>query len=302
MRYSIGLDIGGTKVAIGIISENGEIIDQFTVKSQVNKSEDMYASVKEAIKKLRTTTKIPWNLLEGIGIGVPGKVDTKNGVAVFQTNLPWRDFPLVERLKSDFYFDKIIIDNDVYIAAYAEWASANISSQELFAYITVSTGISSALIQSNHYLRGAGFAGELGQMPIYSPFDKSLTTLERAVSGLGLERNARNIYQTERITTQNLFKMYREKEPSAIQIIEKSAEILAQGVYTLVTLYDPHQIVLGGSVASYNPDYILLMKQKMERWLLPDQKHILQKINIGYYKNLSGLVGAGLRVFSNVEM
>ena len=88
MNYSIGLDIGGTKVAAGIISNQGKIIKQTEVKSDTTNRETMYASVKNALQELERDSDFSWNEIYGMGIGVPGKVDREKGVAVFQSNLP----------------------------------------------------------------------------------------------------------------------------------------------------------------------------------------------------------------------
>lgn len=297
MRYAIGLDIGGTKVAAGIISEDGRIVHQTEVKSDVQDSESMYGSVKKALENLMEETSVSWEEIEGMGAGVPGKVDIEKGIAVFQNNIPWPDFPVAERLRQDFPINEVVLDNDVYMAAFSEWRAADMKEEELFSYITISTGISSSSIQNGSYLRGAGFAGELGQAPVASPFESEHTTLERAVAGPAIEKAGRKQYRDEGMTTKDVFQKYQEGDQIAQEIIEQAAATLAEGVYMLVTLLDPHQITFGGSMATYNPFFIDLVKVKMEKWLLPDQRHILSGIQMSHYENRSGLVGAGLRVF-----
>lgn len=297
MKYAIGLDIGGTKVAAGIISEKGEIIQQTEVKSDTANSEQMYHSVKQALNHLMEESKIGWDQIEGMGAGVPGKVDIKNGIAVFQNNIPWPHFPVAERLREDFPVERFVLDNDVYMAAFSEWKKADLKPEELFTFVTISTGISSSSIQNGNFLRGAGFAGEVGQVAVASPFTQEHTTLEKAIAGPAIERVGQKEYQDDTITTKDVFEKYQQQDPIAQEIIEKAAATLAEGIHMIVTLLDPHHLTFGGSISTYNPFFIDLMKEKMDRWLLPDQRHILSEISISHYANLSGLVGAGLRVF-----
>ncbi|UJF15347.1 ROK family protein [Jeotgalibaca sp. MA1X17-3] len=297
MKYAIGLDIGGTKVAAGIISEEGELIHRTEVKSDVTGSDQMYDSVKQALHSLMEDSTIQWDQIEGMGAGIPGKVDIENGIAVFQNNIPWPNFPVAEKLRQDFPIQRVVLDNDVYMAAFSEWKKAEMKTEELFTFVTISTGISSSSIQNGKFLRGAGFAGEVGQVAITSPFTQEHVTLEQAVAGPGIEKASQKIYQDDQITTKGVFEKYQQQDPIAIEIIDKAAATLAEGVHMIVTLLDPHHITFGGSISTYNPFFIDLMKEKMNKWLLPDQRHILSSISISHYENLSGLVGAGLRVF-----
>lgn len=297
MKYAIGLDIGGTKVAAGIISEEGELLHRTEVKSDGSSSDKMYGSVKQALDDLMKNSSIPWEQIEGMGAGVPGKVDIENGIAVFQNNIPWPNFPVAEKLRQDFPIQRVVLDNDVYMAAFSEWKKAEMKTEELFTFVTISTGISSSSIQNGKFLRGAGFAGEIGQVAVADPFTQEHVTLEQAVAGPGIEKIGQKMYQNKQITTKDVFEKYQQQDPIAMEIIEKAAATLAEGVHMIVTLLDPHHITFGGSISTYNPFFIDLMKEKMDKWLLPDQRHILTKMSISHYENLSGLVGAGLRVF-----
>lgn len=298
MNYSIGLDIGGTKVAAGIISNQGKIIKQTEVKSDTTNRETMYASVKNALQELERDSDFSWNEIYGMGIGVPGKVDREKGVAIFQSNLPWEHFPVKQRIMTDFPIKRIVIDNDVYMAAFAEWEKIAIPEQQLMSYITISTGISSAQIQNGRFLRGAGFAGELGQIPVF--LDK-YSTLEQAVAGPGIEILAQKKLNDSSLTTKSFFQKYLANESNAVVLMQDIVSVLARGIYTLVTLYDPHVIVFGGSVATNNPFLIELIKEEMKVWLLEDQKHILNHTKLSHYSHLSGLVGAGLRAFKSLD-
>ena len=97
---SLGVDIGGTKIAAGIINEQGYCIERIELPSISDNSEKMFLQVKNSISMILKKGNYKLAELAGIGIGVPGKVEPQNGVAIYQNNFPWINFPLVERLKN----------------------------------------------------------------------------------------------------------------------------------------------------------------------------------------------------------
>ncbi|WP_077319881.1 ROK family protein [Virgibacillus proomii] len=296
MKYAIGIDIGGTKVAAGIVNEHGDLIQQELVSSDPSSKEAMFQRVVQCVEQLMNHSSIPLQEIYGIGAGIPGKVDRKKGIAVFQNNVPWRNFPFVDRLREALGMERIIIDNDVYMAAFAEWRAANMSDEELFVYLTISTGISCSIIQGGRYIRGAGFAGELGLIPIDTKNRKQpFVMLENTASGPAIQQKARDIYKNDQMFTKNIFENYIRGDAKAEQLIEEMVFVISKGVYLINCLLDPHKIIFGGSVMAYNPYLIEQIKKKLEPYLLAEQNHILESMEINKLNNGQGIIGAGLR-------
>src|SRR5699024_5007128 len=227
MKYAIGLDIGGTKIASGIVNQNGEIIQREIVDSNPSDKEHMFSQVEVCIEQLLDHASIPVHDICGIGAGVPGKIDRQNGIAIFQNNLPWRNFPIVERLQKAFGINKVVIDNDVYMAAFAEWKEAQVNEDDLFVYMTISTGISSAIIQNGEFIRGVGFAGEAGLIPVYAPYTgEPLERLEHAASGPALAKYADKQYERTDMTAKQVFDAYYNGDSSAQSLIDGMASAL----------------------------------------------------------------------------
>lgn len=328
MRYSIGIDIGGTKIASGIVNEDGNVIQQVKVPSIPTDRESMFNQVVMCVHRLLDHSSIPLKEISGIGAGVPGKVDVTNGIAVFQNNIPWEDFPLRDRLREAFPVERTMIDNDVYMATYAEWKQTDLVFEDLFTYMTISTGISCAMIQKGDFLRGAGFAGELGLIPVTqfkkenvvqqtektdgaeegrSSASQNATVadevchshaerLESIAAGPALEKAAFVSYNRVEMTAEHLFMEYYSGERRAASIVHQIAAALAQGIYSLVSIIDPHKIVVGGSVATENPKLIELVKEKLTKLLLEEQTHIVNNIEVSTMESSQGVIGAGLRV------
>lgn len=298
MKRAIGIDIGGTKIAAGIISDTGELHERAEVNSAPSDSEKMFDRVVEAVEQVLRKSSISITDIEGIGVGVPGKVDREKGIAVYQNNLPWRQFPISVRLQEQFGIQRITIDNDVYMAAFAEWRAAHVKRNETFVYVTISTGISCSIIHKGSFFRGAGFAGELGLIPVLS---KGINErLEKIAAGPGIQRIAEKELQVDTISTKDVFAGYINEVPEYQFIINEVTDYLTQGLYTISSLLDPHKMVFGGSVIVKNPFLLELIKAKLKMYQLPEQQHLLDQMSISTLAQNNGITGAGLRVFEGI--
>lgn len=296
MEKAIGIDIGGTKIAAGIINKQGELENSFEIPSIPDDSEGLFRAIMSLIKKLLMESKIEQKDLS-LGIGIPGLVDTEQGVAVFQNNLNWRDFPIVERLRSLFpEIPSIVIDNDVYQTAFVEWYSLKLGRQDSLAFFTVSTGISSPIIVGGKGIKGMGFAGEICLTPVCLQGEK--IRLEEAASGPAIAKAGQLGYGVPTMTTAEVFNRYYAEEHLARKIIDDAEDALAQGVYTVISLMDPSKIIFGGSVMMKNPQLIERVKEKLEEKIIPIQRESLARLELSQYENNAGLIGAGLRALS----
>lgn len=292
MKKAIGIDIGGTKIAAGIINERGELEVSLEVPSVPEDSEGLFTAVVSLIDKLLKLSMVEQRNLS-LGIGIPGLVDTKQGLAVFQNNLNWRNFPIVERLRSIFpEISVIVIDNDVYQAAFAEWYSLKLSKKDSLVFFTVSTGISSPILVAGKGLKGQGFAGEIGLIPVC--FQGKMMRLEEAAAGPAIAKAGQVAYNNPDMTTAEVFSRYNKAEQLASDIVNDVVDALAQGVYALISLVNPSKIVFGGSVMMKNPQLVEQVKEKLEEKMIPIQRESLTCLVLSQYENNAGLIGAGL--------
>ncbi|MFC4802208.1 ROK family protein [Neobacillus sp. GCM10023253] len=297
MKKAIGLDIGGTKIAAGFISENGKLLKRAEVKSDPSDREHMFTRVVEAVEQVLNDSSLSLTDIEGIGVGVPGKVDRETGIAVFQNNLPWAQFPVADRLREQFGLERIEIDNDVYTAAFAEWKAAGGNKNETFVYVTISTGISCAILHQGSFFRGAGFAGEFGLIPILSKAPGlKLERLEKAAAGPAIAKLAETVLE-EIVSTKDVFERYQAGVPEYQPIIDEVTDYWAQGLYSISCLLDPHKIVFGGSVIANNPFLLEIIKEKLKSYQIPQQQHVLHRMSVSTIKQDNGIIGAGLKVF-----
>lgn len=296
MLYTLGVDIGGTKIATVVLDQKGDIQARTEVASDASDKEKMFRQVTKSIDEALLQADVPLMKIGGIGAGVPGKVDREKGIAVYQNNLPWENFPIVERLQQHYSIKNVIIDNDVYMATYAEWQAANRSKEDTFVYLTISTGISCAIIHQGSFLRGTGFAGEIGLFPVSAPSStEGIRALEKAASGPAIQQLAAEQFNDPTMTTKGFFLKYEENDPLAKELMNHIIASWAHGIYSIICLLAPHQIVFGGGVINHNPHLVDSIKSVLKTYVIPEQKDILNSLYPSRLQGDAGVIGAGLR-------
>lgn len=294
MKKSLGIDIGGTKIAIAEVHENGTTENIQTASTNTESAELLFEQVVNLIQRFLEKFEATLEDYQGIGIGLPGMVDPKSGIAVFQNNIPWQNFPVRERLKEVYGDINVEIQNDVKVATLAESAQVDLPRQSTFAYYTISTGVAVTYMINGQLISGAGFAGEVGFLPV--PYDGDILGLEQAAAGPGIARLASEKLGRE-LTTAEVFELAKEEDEVATEVIEASAFAHALCLHSMVCHLDPHMIVIGGSVATKNPDFIEKIKSALEPMLHDVQMHIMGNIFVSSLGADNGVIGAGMLVF-----
>lgn len=296
MAHLLGVDIGGTKIASAIIHETGQLSSRSEVASLKPDGETLFGQVIQCMEETLQKSGLTVTELEGIGLGVPGKVDHENGLAVFQNNLPWSNFPLVQRVKEHFHAHNVVVDNDVHMAGFAEWVLGGMDRDETFVYLTISTGISCCTIHKGDFIRGAGFAGEIGFLPVQMGTSGDFDRLEPAASGPGIEKAANQFGRIGSATTAQVVEAYMKAESAAVEVMNGVLAAYAQAIYATACLLDPDALVLGGGVINHHPELLDGIKAELEQYLVENQRGLLERMRVSEAKGDSGLVGAGLRV------
>lgn len=291
LTYVLGIDIGGTKIAAALLTNAGKMIARTEVPSDPTDRERMYSQVVFCVEQLFERTTVEASDIDAIGVGVPGKVDHEQGVAVFQNNLPWAEFPIADRLKETFSLSNVIVENDVIMATFAEWAEVKEHDEETFVYMTVSTGISCQTIHQGEIIRGAGFSGEVGLLPVLTKQER----LEQVSSGPALQRKARLIGHGSEMSPEEIFKKFTEGDQEAIELIEEMVAGIAEGLYAIVALLDPNKIVIGGGVFNHQPFLLEEVKKALKPYLIETQEDVLNRFSGSALKGDAGVIGAGIR-------
>lgn len=256
---TIGVDLGGTKFYGAVANLGGEIIFEKQYSKHNTKQEESYKLVVNLINELLEQSKSTGKKILGIGVGAPGVTYHERGVISWAPSLEWKNFPLKERLETEFNIP-VVVDNDVNMSALGEmWFGAGKDAQNIVT-IYIGTGIGAGVVIDGALYRGSHqMAGEIGYLLPGREFLKKeypgFGALELQAAGTGIAECARReleargrLKENEGITAEFVFDAHRRGEIWAAKIIDETVEYLAIALAAVITFFDPEVIVLGGGV------------------------------------------------------
>lgn len=301
----VGVDMGGTKMYGAISDFSGKILDEVDMGRHGTSSEGNYARLIELIDTLLASPKLGERRVRGIGVGVPGITQHKEGIVIWAFSLNWRDFPLKARL-SEHYKLPITVDNDVNLAAMGElWFGAGQNMQNMILIVS-GAGIGAGIILDGALYRGASEAsGEIGHfIPVRDFLGKNYRdfgALETVASGTGIVARARASLQSTweaaelaSLTAEDVFIAAREGQAWAASIINETVDYFAIAVTNLAVSFDPQLIVLGGSISPFADMLIEPILRRIDG-ALP----VLPKLVVSELGLRAGVMGAITNVLHN---
>jgi glucokinase len=248
--WAIGIDVGGTKIAAGLVRfPAGGVTCRQIIRTRAERGpEDVLTDV--ATLALALSAQLPHGeRFAGIGIGVPELVDNQGRITSGQT-IDWRGISLSDRLAG---MGAVCIEADVRAAALAEARFGAGRPYQLFAYVTVGTGISSTLVQNGQPYAGArGNALVLASGPISTVCPQCgariSTVLEDIASGPALARRYRQVCAGEAVPCENVLEAASLGDAQATRMVQEAGEALGSSVGFLVNILDPEAVVIGGGL------------------------------------------------------
>jgi len=306
-KYAVGIDIGGTKVAIGIVDQQGEVVNQTVLPTDLSITAiEMLDKIIASTKQLITNLGISEENIAGIGIGAPGPIDTNAGKIVAPPNLPnWHGVELVEYVQASFPNTKIIFENDATAATMAEkWVGAAQESDH-FIYLTISTGIGAGLYANKKLISGyTGNAGDVGHMVI-DPNENLCSCggrgcFESLVSGTAIARRA-SILLNKQLTTKDVFDLYQKQDNDIVPFIEKTFKYLGIATVNLINMFDPQKIVIGGGVSQVGEPLFNAVKQYVQKNALNPAGRNTEIVPAQLNRNVGVIGAASLILLDNNE-
>jgi glucokinase len=309
----LGVDVGGTKVAAGLVTSRGEILSK--VRVPMTSREDGAAglrAVERAIDAAFAAEPARKASVAGIGIVSPGPVDPLQGIVVNPGNLPcWRNYPLVAEIKKSRGLPTIL-DNDANAAALAEaqWGAA--AGYSSVFYATIGTGIGTGIVLNGSIYHGrTGAAGEGGHVSIdyhgpLCPCGKR-GCIEVLAAGPAVARRSRERLEAggveartllalaggnpATVTAEIVAKAWRDGDPLATAILEETADLLAIWLGNMIDLFDPDVIVVGGGMSELIADWFERIRRQVPKWSVNSRWGEIPFVRARYGED-SGIVGA----------
>lgn len=249
MKTYIGVDLGGTNIRAAKVDEDGNILQILKDSSEPDKGVDHVMN-----KMINLIESIDdYEECVGIGLGIPGPIDTINGKIIVSTNLPKLvGYPIAEHISK--HFNKpVFMDNDVKVAALGEAVLGGGKGYPIVYYVTISTGIGGALVIDKNVISGQnGHAGEVGNISIDRNRKKynvlNVGAVENEASGTAITRIGKETFGEQIENAGDVFALAKEGNEKVMEIVENMSYDLAMMFSTIAHIVDPHVFVVGGGV------------------------------------------------------
>ncbi|HDP69795.1 MAG TPA: ROK family glucokinase [Actinobacteria bacterium] len=321
----IGVDIGGTKIAVSLLDEKKNILCEsieLTPKTNLfepnRDSEIILGFVISLIEKIFSVSKVNPSDVGGIGIGVAGTVDFEEGKVIFSPNLPFREFDFKEAIRTHFKVP-VFLDNDANVAAWGEKCYGAGRDASEIVCVTIGTGIGGGLILNDEVYRGSiGCASEIGHMVIDINGPKcscgNYGCFEAMAAGPAIARKAREAVfgspdtlilkiaggEMDNVNGEVLMSAAAEGDELAIGVLQEVGEIVGVAFANLVNIFNPELIIVGGGVAE-SGGLVLEHAEKIvkERAIKPNSEIVkIVKAKLG---NKAGVIGAAALIEKEIK-
>ena len=293
---TVGVDIGGTKVAAGVVDEHGKVIDRERRLTPSHDVEETEAVIVEVVSELSSRHDV-----SAVGIGAAGWIAGDRATVLFAPHLAWRDEPLRDAL-ADRIPLPVTVDNDGNAAAWAEYRFGAARGAQTAVCITLGTGIGGGLVIDGQLVRGTyGLGSEFGHMAVVPDGRRCACgnrgCWEMYASGTALARDARELADVSAVGSRELMRLAdndlnkltgplvtqaaRHGDTAAIEIYTAMGRWLGRGLANLAAALDPEVLVIGGGVSEAGEDL-----------LLGPARHTFAEM----------LTGRGFRPFARIEL
>jgi len=261
---TVGIDIGGTKIAGALVSESGEILRELKVPSPANDSQALQAAVVSMVNELRQGQEIL-----AVGVAAAGFIDANQAVVVYSPNLSWRNEPLKAKLEADLGIP-VFIENDANAAGWAEYRFGAGRGSHHMMMLTIGTGVGGAIVANGELFRGAfGIGAELGHSN-FIPNGKACGCgqkgcLEQYGSGTALLNSAKELIASGspdssrlaelatlkgELTGVEVYQAIQEGDKGALRLLGELGTNLGMAVASFTAILDTEIVVIGGGVSA----------------------------------------------------
>ena len=310
--YNIGVDLGGTNIAVGIVNENHELIRKSSVPTKAFRDADeIVKDIAMLCESLCKEEGLSIDDIESVGIATPGTALRNIGVVAYANNLPFRDYPIAEKVKSFFPVKKVIIANDADAAALGECVAGAGKGFNDFIMVTLGTGVGGGIIVNGKLYSGSNFAGgELGHMVIeHNGVQCSCGRKgcwEAYSSATALIRMTKEKMQAcpdsamwayvdgdlDKVNGRTAFDCMRKGDAAAKEVVDTYISYLATGTANILNIFQPSVMAFGGGVANEKDNLINPLNELVSKEIYCRKEEDRTKLKSAVLGNDAGIIGA----------
>ena len=313
--YRIGIDLGGTNIACGLVSDEMKIIEKVSVPTGAGRDpalivDDMAAACRSLIEK----AGVGIGEIAAVGIASPGIANHDDGVVEYANNLPFRRFPIASMLRERFPVGNIRVENDANAAAWGEAVAGAAKGTSSSVMITLGTGVGGGIIVDGKVQSGFNYAGgELGHIVIcaggrkcscgrrgcweaYSSATALIAMTEEKIADCearGEKTVMKELAEKKgKVSARTAYDAMRLGDRAAIEVVDEYVFYLACGLTNIVNIFQPEVISIGGGISNekdtlLKPLLPIIRKEQYGGGLVPETE-----IRIAELGNDAGIIGA----------
>ena len=308
MKYHIGIDLGGTNIAAGVVGSDFEIAAKTSVPTARPRPcrdicADMAAAALEAVKLAGLST----DDIESVGVGAPGVVNSAEGIIEYSCNLDFYNEPVAEYV-SERLGKPVYLENDANAAAYGEFVAGSAKGTHNAVCITLGTGVGGGIIINDRIYSGFNFAGaEIGHTVIEVGGAECSCgrrgCFEAYSSATGLIRMTKEAMDAhpeskmhemmgDHISGRLAFNAMREGDAAAKEVVDKYIKYLAAGIANTINVFQPEVLCIGGGVCNEGDALMVPLREAVANEVYSKRSAKNTKLVRAALGNEAGIIGA----------
>lgn len=283
MEYYLGIDLGGTNIAIGLVNSNYEIVAKASTPTKLPRSDiEIYDDIVLLCKKILNDQKMSFDHITWAGIGAPGTANQETGILEYSNNLKFHQSPMREYLSQALNIP-VYIENDANAAAYGEFLAGSGKGTNSMVAITLGTGVGGGIIIDGKIYAGANYAGaELGHTVIVKD-GRPCTCgrkgcFEAYSSATGLIQMTKEAMERQpdslmweisrehgKVSGRTAFDAMRKGDIAAKEVVEEYISYLACGLTNMVNIFQPDVLCIGGGICNEGETLLAPLREQIEK-------------------------------------
>lgn len=309
----IGIDLGGTNIAAGIVGNNGTILYKKSIPTGAARpKEAIIEDIAALCHSLCAENGVDFASVASVGIAIPGGVDEATGEILFTPNIPFTGINIAEILSQKLDNKPVRAVNDANAATIAEVFAGAAKGAENAVMITLGTGVGGGIVIGKKIYSGSnGLAGELGHFVIQAGGEKCgcgrRGCFEAYASGTALIRmtmeelntcfmsgEATLMAESGKVSARTAFDAFRQGDKAAARVIEKYTDALACGIVSLINIFQPEVFIIGGGISGEKQFLIDLLQPKIDAEEFSRNGKKRARLCTATCGNDAGIIGAAL--------
>ncbi len=315
--YRIGIDLGGTNIAVGIINEEFKIITKGSIPTRAErKSEEIVADMATLCNKICADAGLTVSDIDSLGIASPGIVDDETGMIIYSCNLPFKKYPILDELRKHFPVKEAHIENDANAAAWGEAIAGAAKGSKSSLMITLGTGVGGGIIDGGKVFKGFNSAaGELGHIVIevdglpcgcgrhgcWETYSSATGLINMTKEKLAeCEKEGRKTIMTEMVASAGKvsgltsFDAMRKGDSAAKEVVDKYIKYLASGLSSMINIFQPEVLSIGGGISNEGQFLLDLVTPLVMNQIYGTGYVNPPSIRIAALRNDAGLIGSAV--------